>query len=63
MEAIQIAVRIFARYILCVMRMLTLQDLPEDQPDCMLVQKLRAGTYGKIPVEIINASLGFNSTY
>jgi len=27
------------------------KDLPEDQPDCMLVQKLRAGTYGKIPVD------------
>ncbi len=44
------------------MRMLTLQDLPEDQPDCLLGQKLHAGTYGRFRL-IINASLGFNSTY
>ena len=26
-------------------------DLPDDQPDCLLVQKHRAGTHGKIPVD------------
>ncbi len=26
-------------------------NLPDDQPDCLLVQKHRAGTHGKIPVD------------